>query len=342
MERRRGVSKRPASTEEIDCWSQSTTSIAALSNLAVNSSTQETVDRVNQLIATLPADDAFPADGFEGVKSNYRKLASGLKEIKMQSDKDTKAIEEVLEKLGVLIALRKASESTPQDKQRPKRPRAHSPLSTSTPPTPALVANGRNTATPTQRGSAGPQPSTSSLRGTKVRGDSLRETILKQLPLQEGRMVAFHPPTSGKGADGTSPEDTTWIMARIVRSFHQDKFRYEVEDIEPQEDGKPLRYQASLRSAHTHTSIIPLPDKDASAGSPAHISAYQEFPTSATVLALYPDTSCFYRAEVVASPKDIPTQGRNSGTAYYKLKFEDDDDQEHMVSAAEVVEWPGQ
>jgi SAGA-associated factor 29 len=109
--------------------------------------------------------------------------------------------------------------------------------------------------------------------------------------------------------------------------------------------------------------MIPLPDKDASPGTPAHISAYQEFPTGATVMALYPDTSCFYRAEVVASPKDIPTQGRvsvsdcrsiaksvrtatdlvqNSGTTYYKLKFEDDDDQEHMVSTAEVVEWPGQ
>ncbi|KAF8264759.1 SGF29 tudor-like domain-containing protein [Lactarius quietus] len=341
MERRRGVSKRPASTEEIECWSHATNSISALSNLAVNSTTQETVDRVNQLISTLPTDDAFPADGFESVKSNYKRLVSGLKEVKVQSDKDIKAIEEVLEKLGVLIALRKASESTPQDKQRPKRPRAHSPLSTSNPPTPALAANGRNTATPTQRGSAGPQPSTPSLRGTKIRGDTLRDIVLKQLPLQEGRMVAFHPPTSGKGADGMSPEDTTWIMARIVRSFHQDKFRYEVEDIEPQEDGKPLRYQASLRSS-AHTSIIPLPVKDASVGSPAHISAYQEFHTGATVLALYPDTSCFYRAEVVASPKDIPTQGRNSGTAYYKLKFEDDDDQEHMVSAAEVVEWPGQ
>jgi len=149
-------------------------------------------------------------------------------------------------------------------------------------------------------------------------------------------MVAFHPPSSGKGADGTSPEDTTWIMARIVKSLHQDKYRYEVEDIEPQEDGKPLRYSASLRS--TQISIIPLPDKDASPGTPAHISSYQEFATGATVMALYPDTSCFYRAEVVASPKD----SRNSGTTYYKLKFEDDDDQEHMVSAAEVVEWPGQ
>jgi len=154
-------------------------------------------------------------------------------------------------------------------------------------------------------------------------------------------MVAFHPPSSGKGADGTSPEDTTWIMAKIVKASHQDKYRYEVEDIEPQEDGKPLRYSASLRSSLI--SIIPLPDKDAAHGTPAHISSYQEFPTGATVMALYPDTSCFYRAEVVASPKDIPTQGRNSALgAYYKLKFEDDDDQEHMVSAAEVVEWPGQ
>jgi SGF29 tudor-like domain len=29
-------------------------------------------------------------------------------------------------------------------------------------------------------------------------------------------------------------------------------------------------------------------------------------------MALYPDTSCFYRAEVIASPRDIPTQGRVS------------------------------
>jgi SAGA-associated factor 29 len=72
------------------------------------------------------------------------------------------------------------------------------------------------------------------------------------------------------------------------------------------------RYPAALRSMPI--SIIPLPDKDATPGSPAHLSAYQEFPTGATVMALYPDTSCFYRAEVIASPKDIPTQGRVSAS----------------------------
>lgn len=49
--------------------------------------------------------------------------------------------------------------------------------------------------------------------------------LVKQLPLREGRMVAFHPPSSGKAADGTNPEDTAWIMARIVKAFQQDKYR---------------------------------------------------------------------------------------------------------------------
>lgn len=110
----------------------------------------------------------------------------------------------------------------PSKEKRLKRPR-HSPPPSSTPPTPASVGNARNATTPSQRGSAGPQPPTPSLRETKSR--TLRETLLRQLPLREGRMVAFHPPSSGKGADGTSPEDTTWIMARIVKSFHQDKHR---------------------------------------------------------------------------------------------------------------------
>lgn len=72
---------------EIDCWSRS---LSALSNLAVNSSTQETVTRVNRLINTWSADDALSTEGFEGIKANYKKLVSGLNEIKTQSDRDVK------------------------------------------------------------------------------------------------------------------------------------------------------------------------------------------------------------------------------------------------------------
>ena len=66
----------------------------------------------------------------------------------------------------------------------------------------------------------------------------------------------------------------------------------------------PRLYTAPLRA------IIPLPDPTALPGSPAHVSSYQEFPAGSTVMALYPDTSCFYRAEVIATPKDLQPPGR--------------------------------
>ena len=61
------------------------------------------------------------------------------------------------------------------------------------------------------------------------------------------------------------------------------------------------RYNTTLRA------IIPLPDPNAPPDSAAHLNAYPEFTAGATVMALYPDTSCFYRAEVIASPKDLNT-----------------------------------
>jgi SAGA-associated factor 29 len=75
---------------EIDCWSHATSSISALSNLALNSSTQETIARVNRLIDLWPADDAFPAEGLETIRTNYKKLVSGLNDIKAQSEGDAK------------------------------------------------------------------------------------------------------------------------------------------------------------------------------------------------------------------------------------------------------------
>lgn len=65
-------------------------------------------------------------------------------------------------------------------------------------------------------------------------------------------------------------------------------------------------WQTTLRN------IIPLPDMNVPFNNPAHLNAYQEFPPGSTVMALYPDTSCFYRAQVVASPKDLNGGGRVS------------------------------
>ncbi|KIM65922.1 hypothetical protein SCLCIDRAFT_111946 [Scleroderma citrinum Foug A] len=322
MDRRRG-STRPASTEEIEYWSHASKSLAALSNIYASPSTVETIGRVNRLIAAWPTDDSLPAEGYEFLRTNYKKLSLTLKEVHRNANDEARALDDAIERVGVLMALRKASEPYPQEK-RNKRPRPPSPS-----PTSMAIASGVSRATQAARGSTGPSPVVPFSREPKAR----REALAKQLPLQEGRKVAFHPP-AGKAADGSNADgdENTWILAVITKCINQDKNRYEVQDVEPQEDGQPGQcYNTTLRA------IIPLPDPEAPPNSAAHPSAYQEFPAGSIVMALYPDTSCFYRAEVIA----IPSEGRSVSSKYYKLKFEDDDDQEHSVQAQWVVEWPG-
>jgi len=76
---------------------------------------------------------------------------------------------------------------------------------------------------------------------------------------------------------------------------------------------KTVSLSPDLRRRYYNTTlraIIPLPDPNAHPTSAAHLNAYQEFPAGSVVMALYPDTSCFYRAEVIASPKDMQPVGR--------------------------------
>ncbi|KAJ7288343.1 SGF29 tudor-like domain-containing protein [Mycena rebaudengoi] len=327
MDRRRAISTRPASSEELDCWSHAATSLTHLSRIYSTPATKETIDRVNRLISVWPTDDTLPAQGLNDVKGIYKKLSAGLEEIQAASDREVKAIEDVIERLDVLIALRKAPETIPPEK-RIKRPRPPSPSSTPIPSAPPVAVTPRVSITLPARNSVGPSP-----------------VLSRQLPLQEGRKVAFHQP-SGKPSGGGKPNagggnaDTgeNWILAVVTKCLNGDKNRYEVQDPEPQEDGQPgLCYNTTLRA------IIPLPDPNAAPGSPSHLSSYSDFPPGSTVMALYPDTSCFYRAEVISPPKHALQTGRMTPSSkhIYKLKFEDDDNQEHAVSAEWVVEWPG-
>ncbi|KAG6376983.1 hypothetical protein JVT61DRAFT_1024 [Boletus reticuloceps] len=332
MDRRRGSTRR-ASSEEIEYWSHASKSLGALSSIYANQNSIETIGRVNRLMAMWPTDDSLPAEGYETFKTNFKRLYAALREVCRNSDEETEAFNDAIERVGVLIALRKASEALPQEK-RNKRPRPPSPSPTSTSVTPPVAGAQRATAAAHMRGSTAPSPAIPFSREPKAR----REALAKQLPLQERRKVAFHPPP-GKTADGSiiDVDENTWILAVITRCINQDKNRYEVQDVEPQEDGQPGQcYNTTLRA------IIPLPDPNAPLNSAAHPNAYQEFPARSIVMALYPDTSCFYRAEVIASPRELQPSSRGTlSKLMYKLKFEDDDDQEHSVLAQYVVEWPG-
>ena len=83
-------------------------------------------------------------------------------------------------------------------------------------------------------------------------------------------------------------------------------FRYEVQDPEPDESGTGGQTYKATASA-----LIAIPGPDA---------ILPDFPVGKLVLARYPETTTFYRAEVTGVKKDV-----------YRLKFEDDQNQEMEV-----------
>ncbi|WVQ84369.1 hypothetical protein IAT38_006521 [Cryptococcus sp. DSM 104549] len=280
-------------------------------------------------------------------------------------DEEKKTVDEALEKLGVLIALRRGEGSTPDPRM--GTPTLVLPSGGNTPGSGGGVKRKRkgsfsvspappgldvNMAVPSPlpltAASAGTRPGTPMSR--EATGKHRREMYADQLPLQAGRKVAFKLPAikakgdgedGGGGGGGTGSDD--WILATVKRCILQDKMRYEVQDVD---DG--IAYNTTLRS------IIPLPDPT----SPSHLSSHpnnlEDFPRDSIVLALYPDTTSFYRATVVSAP--LPGTGhalgvRGQGAAskpdpgakksMYRLLFVDDDGNVQEVHKDYVVAFPG-
>jgi SAGA-associated factor 29 len=69
---------------ELETWSLASQSLNRLSEMYDDPAPVETVNRVNRLITAWPQDDR-PAEGYEGVKTVYKKLRSGLNEIQIQA-----------------------------------------------------------------------------------------------------------------------------------------------------------------------------------------------------------------------------------------------------------------
>ncbi|XP_029671347.1 SAGA-associated factor 29 [Formica exsecta] len=96
-------------------------------------------------------------------------------------------------------------------------------------------------------------------------------------------------------------EGENWILAEVVQ-FIPAANKYEVDDID--EEQKP-RHTLSRRR------VVPLPLMRANPETDPHAL----FPKNATVMALYPQTTCFYKAIV----KQLPT----TATEEYEVLFED-------------------
>ena len=96
-----------------------------------------------------------------------------------------------------------------------------------------------------------------------------------------GSQVAYHLPKAKQS-------DAEWIQCNVIRiTGEYPKLRYEVQDPEPDEHGNTSQtYKANA------SSLILIPDD--SAGLPA-------LPPGTMVLARYPETTTFYRAEVITT-----------------------------------------
>lgn len=154
-----------------------------------------------------------------------------------------------------------------------------------------------------------------------------REQWASQLPFGPGRPVAFRQPAKVEPSDGQAD---TWIMARIVRCIGQDRTRYEVQDTE--DDGRPgPTYNTTLRS------IIPMPWPQAPTVSQQGWPA-REIPLHSSVLAVFPDTSCFYPAIVAQTPSQNGSGKRGPAAKFYRLRFDDDDELERTIGAQFIVD----
>ncbi|KAG0258307.1 SAGA HAT/Core module component [Mortierella polycephala] len=118
-----------------------------------------------------------------------------------------------------------------------------------------------------------------------------------------------------------------WILARVLSySAEKNKLRsnrwiYVVEDDEADDYGKKMTYSLSARSV-----IMIADDQD----------SVPEFPAGHTVLALYPSTTCFYKAIVVQPP----SKNKDNASPVYRIKFDDDEGNERTAPPRMVLDMP--
>jgi len=110
----------------------------------------------------------------------------------------------------------------------------------------------------------------------------------------------------------TGRRSVEWILASVIQ-FFPEKNKYEVEDEDPGEEEDPLMKKRFLVSSKN---IIFLPTK-----LPETWTASTEFPKGTFVLAMFPDTTSFYRAIVDQPP-------RKRAKHDYLLIFDDEEEME--------------
>ncbi|CAO3594091.1 unnamed protein product [Absidia cylindrospora] len=133
----------------------------------------------------------------------------------------------------------------------------------------------------------------------------------------------IYPPGAHVAARQLKQKNKTeeWILA-VVLEFYADKNKYQVEDVEQDDDGHKQRYMLPPKN------VIAVPE-------PADLKNIPESTPGQVVLALYPGTTCFYRATVIKS-----TTNKDGLVINYQVQFEDDNDEIKTVQNEHVLQIP--
>lgn len=137
--------------------------------------------------------------------------------------------------------------------------------------------------------------------------------------------------------DGKSPQKLSQknpFAITYANNLFSNLNRYEIIDSDPDPPTPPQPYRASVNA------LVPVPKTN---------EGLSELPPRRTVLAVYPFTTTFYKAEVVASRpgKGLKKDGKDIGAdlkeGYVRLRFEGEDeaDTEKDVERRYVLPEPG-
>ncbi|KAF7714249.1 SGF29 tudor-like domain-containing protein [Penicillium ucsense] len=268
--------------------------------------------------------DKITREGNKPTISDHDQLDKWLRQSQRLSEEERAIMVDepcdVVKNLELLTALRKASEaeapsnrSAALSKSRKKRGEMESSATDS-----ASASGGDKSGRP--KGAIPRSMSVSSNHARDGRSDGIAVKIEEGSEgtkgtmaersglLVVGALVVFKHNKNKQGVEG---EGIQCIIKNISGDGSKKRW-YDVQDPEPNENGEE---GAVFRT--TASSLIPIPQ----AGTPL-----PSFPVGKQVLARYPDTTTFYKAEVMGSKKDT-----------YRLKFEGEEDDKEMETERRFV-----
>ncbi|KAL4915931.1 SGF29 tudor-like domain-containing protein [Aspergillus aurantiobrunneus] len=295
-----------AANEETDMWNK------ILQDLRKAKEKNDKQKSLAEQITTL--NDKIGREGGKPSLNEHNQLDSLYRQMLKLCEEERAILQDepsdVIKNLGLLTALRQASEAEAPmsraaslSKSRKKRNDMDGSAADSPGPSGGLSDKSNRTKNGTQR--------STSVSSTQVRDnvqvkieegtESAKGTLAERNgQLAVGAEVVFKHNKNKQGVEG---EGIQCIIKGITGEGT--KKRYDVQDPEPNENGE----QGAVYKT-TAVSLIPIPRMG---------STLPSFSVGKQVLARYPDTTTFYRAEVMGSKKDT-----------YRLKFEGEEDDKEM------------